>query len=288
VGLPLVLVCGWLVSSAAVVWVTTTRRRPVVPEAPPVGVGEWGAVETVRLRTSDGQELGAWFAPGEPGRAAAVLLHGNGGSRTGQVELMNELMANGYGCLAVTLRAHGDSTGEENDFGWSARHDVLAATEFVERRRPGESIVLVGTSMGAVASIFAAGELGARVGGYLLEAPYRDLISAVEDRTVYYLPPGLDRLAFEGLRLWGPAFLEADPEIIRPIDYVGQFPPEVAAIFLAAGEDPMAPPGDVRELERLCSANSRLEMFPGVGHVELFRVDPERYTALVRALLDGG
>jgi hypothetical protein len=44
----------------------------------------------------------------------------------------------------------------------------------------------------------------------------------------------------------------------------------------------------VRELERLCSANSRLEMFPGVGHVELFHVDPERYTALVRTLLDGG
>lgn len=283
-GLPFLFVLAWLGSCAFVAWWTTSRRHTVAYEFPPT---RWEPVEPVRLTTSDGQELGAWYVAGEPGRAAAVLLHGNGGSRSRQVGLMERLVERGYACLAVTLRTHGDSTGEENDFGWSSRADVLAAVAFLEERRPAEEIVLVGSSMGAVASIFAAGELGERVAGYLLEAPYRDLIKAVEDRTIHYLPRGLDHLAFVGLLLWGRVFLATDAERIRPIDYVGGFPPDVPAIFLAASEDPMAPPEDVIELEGECSAVSRVEMFTGVGHVELYRVDEERYTALVLELLEG-
>jgi alpha-beta hydrolase superfamily lysophospholipase len=75
----------------------------------------------------------------------------------------------------ISLRAHGDSTGDFNDMGYSARHDVVAAVEFLERRRPGNPIVIHGLSMGAGAAVFASGELGHRIKGYVLESPYRDL-----------------------------------------------------------------------------------------------------------------
>ena len=41
------------------------------------------------------------------------------------------LASHGYAALMVTLRAHGDSTGEYNDIGWGARADVWAAVDFL-------------------------------------------------------------------------------------------------------------------------------------------------------------
>jgi hypothetical protein len=49
----------------------------------------------------------------------------------------------------------------------------------------------------------------------------------------------------------------------------------------------MAPPEDVIQLERECRATSRVEMFAGVEHVELYDVDPERYASLVLELMEG-
>jgi alpha/beta superfamily hydrolase len=49
----------------------------------------------------------------------------------------------------LTHRAHGDSWGDYHDVGFSARQDVWATVDFLEARRPGQSVVVTGTSMGA-------------------------------------------------------------------------------------------------------------------------------------------
>src|SRR5207245_6234762 len=100
--------------------------------------------------------------------------------------------------------AHGDSSGTYNDLGYSARHDVLAAVAYLEQRRPGRPIIIQGTSLGAAAAIYAASDLGDRISGYILECPYRDVRTAVRNRTTAYLPFLVDRLAYAGLTLAGP------------------------------------------------------------------------------------
>src|SRR5437016_12545555 len=116
----------------------------------------------------------------------------------------------------ISLRAPGDSTGDFNDIGFSARHDVIAAVEFLERRRPGRPVVVLGVSLGAAAAIFAAGELGHRVQGYILESPYQDLKVAVRNRVETYLPPVVDRLAYQGLLTVGPLVIR-ELEKISPV-----------------------------------------------------------------------
>ena len=73
--------------------------------------------------------------------------------------LMQRLAEARFTVLAVTLRAHGDSTGEANDFGWSSRHDVAAGVKFLQQQCPGQPVYVVGRSLGAAAAIFAAQEL---------------------------------------------------------------------------------------------------------------------------------
>lgn len=268
----------WLLMSALVAHRLTQRWRPAFAEPAP-GVA-WGPLEEVRLNTIDGQQIGAWFAEGGDG-PSVLFLHGNKGSRA-HCLARAEILATEAGCgiLLISLRAHGDSTGDRNDIGYSARRDVVAAVDFLRLRRPGKPVIVHGVSLGSAAAIFAAGELGNRVQGYVLESPYLDLKTAVWNRTAAYLPPVLDRVAYLGLRL---AALVILPEFdqISPLRAIDQIPADVPVLILSGGADELAKPEEARALYDRVRSHARLENFPSAGHNDIPSADPERYRRLV-------
>ena len=178
------------------------------------------------------------------------MLHGHGGRHWNSLSRGKLLAAQGCAVLMITLRAHGDSTGEIDDAGYSARRDVFAAVDFLERRRPGRPIVIDGNSMGSAAAMFAAEELGHRVVAYILESPYQDLKIAVWNRIDNRLPLGLSHAAYGGLRLMSPLFLP-HLDAICPVDAIGAIPDDVPVLILAGTLDRMAQsrgsPGPPRE-----------------------------------------
>jgi len=262
---------GWLVVSGLAAHALTARPHPVRPEASPTGF----AVEELRLRSADGVELGAWFRAGEPGRAVVVLAHGMGGSRTSLGPAMRRLAQLGHGVLAVTLRGFGDSEGERLDFGMRARADLLAAVAAAEERAPGARLVVIGQSLGAAAALFAAGELGPRVAGYVLEAPYLTLEKACRDRLAQRLPPLLEELAYRGLALWAPLFLPEPIDAIRPLDACADLAPEMQVLFIAGSADILAPSEDVRALSRASRARAEFVELAGRDHEDLWLLDAE-------------
>ena len=273
-------IVGWLAASALVVRRLVARPEVRVErEAEPAGLD----LETVTLVTADGEHLGAWFRRASPGRALVLLLHGMGGTRRSFGPHARRLASEGFGFLVPTLRGFGDSSGERIDFGWSSRADVIAAVEYLERVEPEAPRVIVGQSLGAAAAIFAAEELGQRVNGYVLEAPYRDLEKACRDRLARHLAPPLAAIAFAGMRLWAPLFLPVAVERLRPIDAVTRFPAGVPALFVAGARDELA--GDVRELAERCSAAAELVVLAGRDHKDLWTLDDEHW-ALWRAFLE--
>jgi uncharacterized protein len=159
-----VVMAVWLLSSLAVAYALTRRHGPRSVEPLP-DIADW-QLESHRLKTSDGEELGAWFAEGQPEGPSVLLLHGHRGRRSNSLRLGKLLASQGCAVLMISLRVHGDSTGDFDDAGFSARRDVCAAVEFLERRRPGRPVIIDGNSMGSAAAIFAAGELGHRVAAY--------------------------------------------------------------------------------------------------------------------------
>src|SRR5215218_3519906 len=122
VALAIVMPALWLASSGVVTWRLSRRAPPFAEPAPAVA---WGRIEDHRLKTRDGQDIGAWFCAAARGNApaghaarpptTALLLHGNGGSRRYWIEMMRLLHEQGYDALAISLRAHGDSSGDVND-----------------------------------------------------------------------------------------------------------------------------------------------------------------------------
>jgi pimeloyl-ACP methyl ester carboxylesterase len=271
-----------LLSSFIIAYVLT--RRPHARFAEPALAVKWGPLEEHQLQTSDGETLGAWFYRGNADAPSVIVLHGNGGCRRDGLPSAEFFGEQGCAVLLVSLRAHGDSTGEVNDFGYSARHDVVAAVEFLEKERPGRRIIIDGHSMGAAAAIFAAKELGERVGGYILEAPYRDLHRAVRNRTAHYLPPLLDRVAYTGVELVGPLVLP-DVDRIAPIDFVDDIPRSVPVVFMSGTSDARAQSSEARELCERISGHAQLVLFDGAGHGLPIRSDRQLFAESVLPLL---
>jgi alpha-beta hydrolase superfamily lysophospholipase len=244
-------------------------------------VVDWGPVEDIRLRTSDGEAIGAWLVRGNAAYPCVVVTHGWGESRSRRLPLIEWLSRRGCTVLAITLRTHGDSSGEVNDFGWSARHDVIAAIELLERVFPGRPIVVCGQSLGSAAALFAAGDLGERVNGYFLEQPYKDLATATRCRLETHLPPGLDRLAYSGMRLCAPALLPVAIDRVSPMHAAESVPENVPVMIVAGSADAHSRLDDVGAVYDCVKTHGELVVMDGAGHVDLHGFDA---TALERAL----
>jgi alpha-beta hydrolase superfamily lysophospholipase len=221
--------------------------------------------------------IGAWLVHGKPEKGCVLLLHGNGGSRGSMLPVMEMLAKADYTVLAISLRAHGDSTGEINDIGWSARHDVVAAVNFLQSEFPGRSIRILGRSLGAAAAVFAAKELDGRVAGYFLEHPYKDLRSAVWNRVDNHLPPVLNWVAYGGLRLWAPVFLPVELDRISLADRIVDIPAAVPIVIITGSADRHARVEDVKSLFQGVESHAKLVIFEGAAHESLDHADPELY-----------
>jgi alpha-beta hydrolase superfamily lysophospholipase len=273
-----IVVVLWLTVSLAVAYRLTHRPRPRFEErAPRVA---WGILEDQRIKTSDGQEVGAWFWNGDDNLPIVLLLHGNKGSWWNSLRTAEIFASQHYGVLMISLRAHGDSSGEFHDVGFSARYDVVAAVAFLEARRPGRPVIVMGTSMGAAAAVFAAGELGRRVQGYILESPYQDLKTAVWNRIDTYVPPVLSHAAYLGLRAVGPVFLPNMDEI-SPLKAIGGIPNDVPVLILAGAADRLARPFEAQALFIQVALHGKLVFFPDADHHNL----PESAPALFKRTL---
>ena len=150
-----------LVSTALVTFVvspavaaTNVPRSGLGPRPSELGL----SYEDVSFRTSDGVDLAAWYLPSS-NRAAVVLLHGAGSTRSDVLDQAAVLAKAGFGVVMVDARGHGESGGRAMDFGWHGDADIAAAIRYLVTRPdvdPGR-IGAVGLSMGGEEALGASG-----------------------------------------------------------------------------------------------------------------------------------
>jgi len=271
----------WFLASGVAAWKLTGRPKARYTE-PLFGVPST-SLEEHRLKTADGLDIGAWLSRQSGNRPVLLLLHGNGASRSSFAKLIPFLEREGCGVLAISMRAHGDSMGETNDFGYSAREDVKAAVTFLEQERPGRPIVLIGESLGAAAALFSAKDCAGRVKGYLFAAPYDGLDTAVWNRCERFLFPPLTQAAFAGLLLWSPAFLPVSLRKVRPAEHLQDIPEDVPVTFFATDDDRYARIGEVLSMREAIASHAKLICVRGGGHGRFLALHEAEYH---QAILD--
>ncbi len=272
----------WLLCSFAVAHRYVARAQPIQNE--PVPSIHWGNIHPVRFTTDDGEQIGTWFIDGQTDHPVVLFLHGNGSCRSTCLGPAEMLAGQGYSVLMLSLRAHGDSTGQLNDFGYRARLDVLTAVKWVEQNKPGRPIVVWGQSLGSAAAVFAANDLGKQVGGYILECPYRDLRTAVWNRLAMRLPPPQDHVAYAGLLTVSPLVL-SNIDQISPVDAVSKIPASMPVLILAGSRDQRAPASDARAIQNRIADHSELIVIEGADHLQLQTTNPTAYQAAISDFL---
>lgn len=266
--------CLWIFGALNAVEELTSRANRPFAEPLPKLAGHIG--EQLRMKTTDGEELGAWFFAGEDSQPAVVLLHGNRGSRSSRLDELKFLLNAECSVLSVTLRAHGDSTGYRNDFGYSARHDVIAAVNQLKQRCPDRPLLVWGGSLGTAAAIFAAPAIENEVDGWLLECPYRDLTTTVQQRLTMRLPAPLAQLAWWNLR-WAAEFKLPYWREISPLKAAAQFPKNSRVTVLTGERDLRATPLEAKEIATAIGPHTNVVVIPNADHMQLFQRDQEPY-----------
>lgn len=272
----------WFLGAGVATFLLTHRLSNPRPQPPPIV--NWATLEQIRLHTDDGQEIGAWLNRTGSRPAVVLFLHGIKHDRQDWLRQMEMLSKQGYASMAISFRAHGDSTGRVEDFGYGARFDIVTAVHYLRGQFPGRPIVLVGNSLGSSAAIFAAAALGHEVAGYFLEAPFHDLLTAVKNRTDF-APRPLNWMGYCGLRLWGQFLLPENPTLISPMDHVAEIPPDVPVTFVTARGDQSCKLWEVEEQFHRIEKHAKLVVFESDVHGACRWTDAKRYeTALLELL----
>lgn len=279
----LALLLLWLASSALAAWKLTRRERAVFAE--PVNLPASIHVEEHRLKTSDQHDIGDWLIRGNPKLPIVLHLHSNGSCRYYNAPLSQYLAERGFGVLAISMRAHGDSSGSVNDFGYGARHDVVASVQFLKHEMPGRLIVIVGESLGAAAAIFSAGECAGHVCGYVLVSPYTDLSTTVWNRCDHFLYPPFSHAAYFGLRLWAPVFMSESPSAISPLSHIADIPANVPVTIFAGDGDLHVRLEESRTLQEKIRSHATLIIVHGGGHHEVRTLHETEYRQVIESLL---
>lgn len=223
--------------------------------------------------------VAAWFATGQPGAGAVLLLHGLRGDRKQMLARAHDLAARGMAVLLIDLPAHGESDGAYMQFGMAESHAVAAALQFLHQQLPDENIGIIGVSLGAAATALALPDSPVKASAVVLESMFATLDEAAGNRMKTQFGTAIGS-AITPLLLWQlPLRFGFSTQDIRPIDKIAQLG---APVLIAAGTaDRLTPWPETLRLFAAAAESKQLWAVEGAGHVDLYDYDRAGYTAVV-------
>ena len=199
-------------------------------------------------------------------RGTVFLLHGYGEAQFSMLPWALRLGEDGWECVLVDLRGHGDSTGKRVYFTVVETNDMIHLKDTLARAHelPGP-VALMGESYGAVLAMRWK-TVDARIGPVVAIAPYASLSNAVLNIRREYTPLVPAPMVRAGMKKL-PQFLEITPGEFDTTTVLKRHP--VKALFIAGGQDKIAPVPVVEEVYALASPGSKLIVVPEATHEAL-------------------
>ena len=235
----------------------------------------------VVFASDTGAPLHGWFIPGQPGQGAVLLLHGVRASRLSMVARSRFLHRAGYAVLLIDFQASGESPGDAITFGYREAFDVAASVRELRRLAPGESIGVIGTSMGGAATVLAGSSV--QVDAVVLEQVYPSIDQALRDRLELHAGIVGRWLAMPFLATLRP-HLGISPRQLRPIDHIGTL--AAPKLLIAGACDRHTKLGESLAMYRRAASPKSLWIVPSAAHVDLHRFAGDAYEAHVLDFFD--
>ncbi len=209
-------------------------------------------------------------APARPGLAqphgTVVLLHGYGLDQDTMLPWAFWLGERGWQSVLVDLRGHGRSSGNSISFGPVEERELNALlTHLQSTGRAPEPVIALGVSFGATLALRWT-SADPRLDSAVAIAPYSHLGEAIENVRADFaswVPASWIRAGVRRL----PEVLGVPGEELNTLSVLRRRP--IPALFLAGGNDVIAPPAAVEALQNASSAGSRLWVLDRSNHEAL-------------------
>ena len=220
----------------------------------------------VRIPTSDGETLHAWWLEHPQARAQVIFFHGNGGNLSLWLDVIAEQRQRGFSVLAVDYRGYGASTGTAGERGLYLDAEASVRLFHERFRKAGVPVIFWGRSIGVAPAASATGQTAPD--GLVLESPFPDIGAALRGNPVMRALSLLSSYEFPTSRLMeqydGPLLvIHGDRDVLIPY---------------AAG----------RELfERSRSTPKEFVTIEGAEHNDLHVVNPKAYWAAIDRFVAG-
>jgi len=199
------------------------------------------------VRTADGLDLKAWYAPATSKPFTFVFFHGNGDCLASASEIADPYIVAGYGFLVAEYRGYSGFPGKPTEAGLYA--DGRAALyALMARGVKSENIILFGHSLGTGIAVQTAEEF--HVGGVVLLAPYLSIPKMAQIQFPYLPAKYLARDRFENERKIG--------NIHVPI------------LIVNGTNDQVIPPSQGRQLYDSANEPREFHSIPDRGHNDAF------------------
>jgi fermentation-respiration switch protein FrsA (DUF1100 family) len=205
------------------------------------------AFQEISVKTEDGIDLKAWYAPAASKHYTIVFFHGNADSLHSAAQIADPYIAAGYGFLVAEYRGYSGLPGKPTEIGLYADGRAYIG-ELMRRGVDSQRIILMGHSLGTGVAVEMAQEN--HVGGLMLLAPYVSMPKVAQAHFSIF-PVGilvLDR--FENAKKIG--------SIHEPI------------LIVNGSRDDVVLPAQGRELYNLANEPKELHTLPNRGHNDLF------------------
>jgi pimeloyl-ACP methyl ester carboxylesterase len=279
--------------------VTKPERRPFTRFPEQYGL----AYQPVSFPSQiDHLALDGWLLPaatGAPAKCPVVVVHGRGSDRQREaqatelsapaegrtLEIAAHLVAQGHAVLLFDLRGSGRSGGERFTLGVKEVRDVRGAVDWLERRGlTPDGVALLGYSMGASASLMAAGG-DPRVRAVVDDSGYAAL-GEILDRHVPR-ETGLPAFFTPGVVFAGRPLLGVDAYTVRPVDAVPALRARGARLLVIHGDaDAVIPQRHGRLIAAAYGPGAQTWWVSGAPHVGSYVRQPGDYLARLTTFLD--
>lgn len=277
--------------------VTASNRIDLVERPSDVGLDY---EEFTLSPANENLSLDGWWMPASDPQAILVFIHGAGSGRHstffGSLDFYARMVENHVSVVAIDLRNHGTSDGDEHglQYGRTESADAIAAIHWARERNPEMPVFAMGISMGGATLIHAAGK-GAPLDGLILLDPLLDTHSAVQRGATigtalpawFFAPAAWAATTFHGLPSGNQQALAIAKSLTLPILLI-QDPEDPVTIMQFADElakdNPqvtywVAPPVDLSHPDLAWKG-------AWGSHVAAFHMFPDETTQRVMAFID--
>jgi len=211
-------------------------------------------------------------------RGTVFLLHGYSLSEFSMAPWAWQLAQEGWRCVLVDLRGHGDSTGKTISWGLTESRDMAQLLDILSKsENPASPVAVIGESYGAALALRWK-TTDPRVGQVVAIAPYGVLSNAVLNIChdyAGYLPKSFIRAGLKQLpTVLGVQWSDLDTSAILARN-------PVKALFITGDADDVIPSEQVRGLFETALPGSKLIVVPGATHETV----PYRFNELLVPVL---